>query len=88
MSKISPEAQKTLAALRKAVADTLERKRRLGHYAVLWRDGRPVLIGEDAPGDYTQECQAWVDQTSLEDVLAAMRQHQGDDTTQYDEVID
>jgi hypothetical protein len=88
MSKISPEAQKTLAALRKAVADTLERKRRLGHYAVLWRDGSPVLIGDDAPGDYTQERQAWVDHTSLEDVLAAMRQHQGDDTTQYDEVIE
>ena len=88
MSEISPEAQKTLAALRKAVADTLERKRRLGHYAVLWRDGSPVLIGEDAPGDYTQERRAWVDQTSLDDVLAAMRQHQDDDTTQYDEVIE
>lgn len=48
---ISPEAQKTLEALRKAVADTLERKRRLGHYAVVWRDGKPVAIGEDAPDD-------------------------------------
>lgn len=54
MSKISPEAQKTLAALRKAVADTLERKRRLGHYAVIWRDGKPVFIGDDAPSDTTQ----------------------------------
>ncbi len=53
MSKISPEAQKTLAALRKAVADTLERKRRLGHYAVIWRDGKPVAIGDDAPSDTT-----------------------------------
>lgn len=88
MSKISPEAQKTLAALRKAVADTLERKRRLGHYAVLWRDGRPMLIGEDAPGDYTQERRDWADQTSLDDVLAAMRQQQGDDTAEYDEVIE
>jgi hypothetical protein len=51
MSKISPEAQKTLTALRKAVADTLERKRRLGHYAVIWRDGKPVIIGDDAPSD-------------------------------------
>jgi hypothetical protein len=51
MSQISPEAQKTLAALRKAVADTLERKRRLGHYAVIWRDGRPMLIGDDAPSN-------------------------------------
>ena len=28
---------------------TLERKRRLGHYAVVWQDGRPVAIGEDRP---------------------------------------
>jgi hypothetical protein len=27
----------------------LEKKKRLGHYAVLWEDGKPVLIGEDAP---------------------------------------
>lgn len=54
MTEPSPDAQKTLAALRKAVADALERKRRLGHYAVIWRDGKPVLIGEDAPSDTTQ----------------------------------
>jgi hypothetical protein len=88
MTNIPPDTQKILETLKQVAADTLERKRRLGHYAVLWRDGSPVLIGEDAPGDYTQERQAWVDQTSLEDVLAAMRQHQGDDTTQYDEVIE
>jgi hypothetical protein len=51
MTTISPEAQKTLEALRKAVADTLERKRRLGHYAIIWRDGKPVAIGKDAPDD-------------------------------------
>ena len=88
MTKPSPDAQKTLDCLRKVAADTLERKRRLGHYAVLWRDGSPVLIGEDAPANYTQDRQAQVDQISLDDVLAAMRQHQGDDTTQYDEVIE
>lgn len=37
-----------LAALRKAVARALERKRRLGQYAVVWRGGRPVRIGPDA----------------------------------------
>lgn len=46
---ISPDAQKTLEVLRKVAADTLERKRRLGHYAVVWRDGKPALIGDDAP---------------------------------------
>jgi hypothetical protein len=30
-------------------ADTLERKRLLGHYSVLWQDGRSVSIREDVP---------------------------------------
>jgi hypothetical protein len=51
MTTPSPDAQKTLEALKKAVANALERKRRLGHYAVIWRDGKPVCIGEDAPQD-------------------------------------
>ncbi len=34
----------TLAALRKAVNEALERKRKLGQYAVVWRDGRPQRI--------------------------------------------
>jgi len=38
-----------LEALQRAVAEALERKRRLGQYAVVWRDGRPVCIGPDAP---------------------------------------
>jgi hypothetical protein len=88
MTSIPPDTQKILETLKQVAADTLERKRRLGHYAVIWRDGRPMAIGEDAPSDYTQERRAWVDHTSLEDVLAAMRQHQDDDTTQYDEVIE
>lgn len=79
---MSPDAQKTLECLRQVAIDTLERKRRLGHYAVLWRDGSPVLIGKDAPSNIR------ADHITLDDVLAAMRQHQGDDTTQYDEVIE
>lgn len=38
-----------LDSLQKAVAQALEKKRRLGQYAVVWRDGKPVTIGEDAP---------------------------------------
>ncbi|MBX3617887.1 hypothetical protein [Nitrosomonas sp.] len=45
----SKESQVILDALQKAVSQTLERKRRLGHYAVVCRDGKPVMIGEDAP---------------------------------------
>lgn len=40
---------KALEALTRAVAEALERKRRLGQYAVVWREDRPVCIGPDAP---------------------------------------
>jgi len=45
----SPEGQRQLETLRQAVGKTLEKKRRLGQYAVTWQDGRPVVQGEDAP---------------------------------------
>jgi hypothetical protein len=38
-----------LEVLKRAVAEALERKRRLGQYAVMWRDGRMVCTGPDAP---------------------------------------
>lgn len=49
MTQLSPETQEMLDSLRAAVSEALERKRRLGQYAVIWQDGKPVLIGEDAP---------------------------------------
>lgn len=49
MTNIPPDAQEILDCLKQVAADTLERKRRLGHYAIIWRDGKPVAIGEDAP---------------------------------------
>lgn len=45
----SPQAQAMLKALRDAVSKNLERKKKLGQYAVTWQDGRPVQAGEDAP---------------------------------------
>ncbi len=45
----SEESKLILESLRKAVTKDLEKKQRLGQYAVMWRDGRPVFIGEDAP---------------------------------------
>ncbi len=45
----SIKGQIILKALRDAVTKNLEKKRRLGHYIVIWQDGRPVLVGEDAP---------------------------------------
>ncbi len=44
----SAETKKILDSLRKTVAKTLERKRRLGQYAVVWQDGKAVAIGDDA----------------------------------------
>lgn len=45
----SPQAQAALDCLRQAVTNALERKRRLGQYAVLWSGDGPILVGEDAP---------------------------------------
>jgi len=42
MASISNDAM--LASLRQAVAHALERKRRLGPYAVVWRQGQPVIV--------------------------------------------
>lgn len=39
-------------------------------------------------GDYTQERYAWIDQTPLENILSTMRHCPGDDTAQYDEIIE
>lgn len=49
----TPDAFAILECLRRTAEQTLERKRRLGHYAVIWQDGRPVLVGEDAPKSET-----------------------------------
>ena len=45
----SPEGRRQLDTLHQAVGKALERKRRLGQYAVIWQDGKPVGTGEDAP---------------------------------------
>lgn len=49
MRSITEEAQIILDSLKRTAAKTLEKKRRLGHYAVVWKDGKPVFIGDDAP---------------------------------------
>jgi len=48
-AKLSEKGQVILDSLQKAVTQELEKKRRLGQYAVVWREGGPVMIGEDAP---------------------------------------
>ncbi|MEO1133944.1 MAG: hypothetical protein AAFX40_14735 [Cyanobacteria bacterium J06639_1] len=51
MTDLPSDIQKTFDCLKQVAKETLERKRRLGHYAVIWQDGRPVAIGDDAPED-------------------------------------
>ena len=47
MSPLSPETERALGSLRQAVAEALERKRRLGQYAVILQDGRPAQVIPD-----------------------------------------
>ena len=45
-----PVSAQTLAVLRRAVAEALDRKRRLGQYAVFWQDGKVVRVeAKDLP---------------------------------------
>lgn len=43
----SKESMIVLESLRKAVEQALDRKKRLGQYAVVWQDGQPTIIGGD-----------------------------------------
>jgi len=45
-----PIATRTLAVLRQAVGEALDRKRRLGQYAVFWQNGQVVRVeAKDLP---------------------------------------
>lgn len=55
MSTIPPDTQKILDALKQIAVNTLDRKQRLGHYAVIWCDGKSICVGEDAPSNTDQE---------------------------------
>ncbi len=45
----SEKSKQMLISLLQAVSQALEKKKRLGQYTVVWKDGKPVMIGEDAP---------------------------------------
>ena len=47
MTRLSNKDECALDALRRAVAEALERKRRLGEYAVIWRDDQAVRLEPD-----------------------------------------
>jgi hypothetical protein len=45
---LPPDVQNVLDGLQQAVTPELDRKARLGHYVVIWQDGRAVLQFPDA----------------------------------------
>lgn len=49
MKTLSAEDKQLLDTLQCAVEEALERKHRLGQYAVVWRDGQPAFIGPNPP---------------------------------------
>ena len=51
MTPLSPKSQQTLESLKKSVAKALEKKRRLGQYAVVWRDGHIVYLNREQQPD-------------------------------------
>ena len=51
MTEIQRRAQRALEALRRAVASALDRKRRLGQYAVIYRDGKTVRVEPEDLGE-------------------------------------
>ena len=51
MKKIDGTTKKILSGLRSAVTKDLERKRRLGQYAVIWKDNRVAYIGTPPPDE-------------------------------------
>ena len=41
---MNKESERILKAMKSAVSDELEKKRRLEHYAVVWKNNRTVII--------------------------------------------
>lgn len=55
------ESQRTLSILQRAVDKALDRKRRLGQYAVFWKEGKPVFTEGDRPASATTPLSAHED---------------------------
>lgn len=49
MKQSSVESLIMLESLKRSVANALERKRRLGQYAVVWEQGKPRRLGDENP---------------------------------------
>ena len=49
MNTPKPDSELMLDTLKQAVAKALDKKRRLGQYAVLWKNGQPTFTEGDRP---------------------------------------
>ena len=47
MTEIEEKAELVLSSLNRSVREALDRKKRLGQYAVVWRDEKVVRLFED-----------------------------------------
>ncbi|NYT62068.1 hypothetical protein H0A66_07010 [Alcaligenaceae bacterium] len=63
MTLYNEEDRKVLESLQKSVTKALDRKRRLGQYAVVWKDGKPFYIGSNPP---TEQSKALVTSKTVE----------------------
>jgi len=50
MTELQRHSQQVREALRQAVARAMETKRRLGQYAVIFKDGKPVRVPPEQLG--------------------------------------
>jgi hypothetical protein len=69
-AQASAQSRATLAVLQQAVSKALDRKQRLGQYAVVWQDGAPVMMGGEIANMEMPALLA--ERTFLRDQLAAL----------------
>lgn len=61
----------------------LERKKRLGQYAVIWSGDKPVMVGEDAPKEsvsklnVTDKGKPWLIDKQLDDLFEELTNQSG-----------
>lgn len=66
----SPQSRATLSVLQQAVSKVLDRKQRLGQYAVVWQDGAPIMMGGEI--DDMDMPALLAERTFLQDQLVAL----------------
>lgn len=62
MKTPNPDTLEMLQTLKSAVAKTLDRKHRLGHYAVSWENGKVAFTEGDYPLHYSANKEQVIDE--------------------------